>query len=69
MKTRTELEAMHFQEKARLAHGDSRYRITMGTNALAKRSQERSAYLYRVARAWMGVTNGDVKKADQPLPP
>lgn len=65
MKTASELTAIAFQRSARFTHCVARAHMQNGAVRYAKEDQQRAAHDYRMARAYMGITNGDVKKAQQ----
>lgn len=58
--------AIEFQKSARFTFCASRCRIEDGALRYAIEDQRQAAHEYRMARAYMGVTKGDVKRAEQP---
>ena len=65
MKTIDELTAIDCQLGARIDYCVMRLHVECGNDKRAKQMQEELSLSYRFARAYMGVTNGDVKKAEQ----
>lgn len=56
--------AVKFQEAARINWHVMRLQIHAGATRYATDMQDNLAHQYRMARAYMGITKGDVKKAE-----
>lgn len=65
MKTLDELAAIERQNRARWAYLASRCHIADSRMHTAVTTQLEAAHNYRMARAWMGITKGDVKNAER----
>lgn len=64
-KTYDERRAIQYQEDARMLYHSAPYHVATGEPWCDIEDQAHAAHCYRMARAYMGVTNGDVKKAEQ----